>query len=171
MDYVLRRATPEDAEAVVLMHTLAHEECYPHLLSPAFFAARRKAIPERVDRRRTYLDVADPRIIAVDANNEVVGLADAGPGRDEDSPVPLELYSIYVLGRAQGTGLGTALLRAAVGESPAYLWVLEDNVRAQAFYRRHGFLADGKRGLLPPDWEEVPEIRMVRPAQAATRPA
>jgi ribosomal protein S18 acetylase RimI-like enzyme len=171
MDYVLRRATPEDAEAVVLMHTLAHEECYPHLLSPAFFAARRKAIPERVDRRRTYLDVADPRIIAVDANNEVVGLADAGPGRDEDSPVPLELYSIYVLGRAQGTGLGTALLRAAVGESPAYLWVLEDNVRAQAFYRRHGFLADGKRGLLPPDWEEVPEIRMVRPAQAAARPA
>ncbi|TNB74612.1 GNAT family N-acetyltransferase [Arthrobacter sp. BB-1] len=171
MDYVLRRATPEDAEAVVLMHTLAHEECYPHLLSPAFFAARRKAIPERVDRRRTYLDVADPRIIAVDANNEVVGLADAGPGRDEDSPVPLELYSIYVLGRAQGTGLGTALLRAAVGESPAYLWVLEDNVRAQAFYRRHGFLPDGKRGLLPPDWEEVPEIQMVRPAQAAARPA
>ena len=164
MDYVLRQATPEDAEAVVLMHTLAHEECYPHLLSPAFFAARRKAIPERVDRRRTYLDVADPRIIAVDANNEIVGLADAGPGRDGDGPVPLELYSIYILGRAQGTGLGTALLEAAVGVSPAYLWVLEDNVRAQAFYRRHGFQPDGKRGLLPPEWENVPEIRMVRPA-------
>ena len=170
MDYVLRRATPEDAEAVVLMHTLAHEECYPHLLSPAFFAARRKTIPERVDRRRAYLDVADPRIIAVDANNEVVGLADAGPGRDEDSPEPLELYSIYILGRAQNKGLGAALLRAVVGESPAYLWVLEDNVRAQAFYRRHGFLPDGRRGLLPPEWEEVPEIRMVRPAQANGRP-
>ena len=164
MDYVLRQATPEDAEAVVLMHTLAHEECYPHLLSPAFFAARRKAIQERVDRRRTYLDVADPRIIAVDANNEIVGLADAGPGRDGDGPVPLELYSIYILGRAQGTGLGAALLNAAVGVSPAYLWVLEDNVRAQAFYRRHGFQPDGKRGLLPPEWENVPEIRMVRPA-------
>jgi ribosomal protein S18 acetylase RimI-like enzyme len=163
MDYVLRQATPEDAEAVVLMHTLAHEECYPHLLSPAFFAARRKAIPERVDRRRTYLDVADPRIIAVDANNEIVGLADAGPGRDGGGPVPLELYSIYILGRAQGTGLGAALLNAAVGVSPAYLWVLEDNVRAQAFYRRHGFQPDGKRGLLPPEWENVPEIRMVRP--------
>jgi ribosomal protein S18 acetylase RimI-like enzyme len=164
MDYVLRQATPADAEAVVLMHTLAHEECYPHLLSPAFFAARRKAIPERVDRRRTYLDVADPRIIAVDASNEIVGLADAGPGRGGDGPVPLELYSIYILGRAQGTGLGTALLNAAVGEFPAYLWVLEDNVRAQAFYRRHGFRPDGKRGLLPPEWENVPEIRMVRPA-------
>ena len=33
MDFRLRQATPEDAEAVVLMQTLAHEECYAHLLS------------------------------------------------------------------------------------------------------------------------------------------
>ena len=162
MDYVLRQATPGDAEAVVLMHTLAHEECYSHLLSPAFFAARRQAVPERVARRRNHLDVEDPRILAVDANNEVVGFADAGPGRDEDGPVPLELYSIYLLGRAQGMGLGTALLGAAIGESPAYLWVLEDNVRAQAFYRRLGFRPDGRRGVLPPEWEGLPEMRMVR---------
>jgi GNAT superfamily N-acetyltransferase len=162
MDYQLRQATPEDAKAVVLMHTLSHEECYPDLLSPAFFAARREAIPERVDRRRTYLDVPHPRIIALDANDEVVGLADAGPGRDGDGPVPLELYSIYILARAQGRGLGAALLGAAIGESPAYLWVLEGNPRAQAFYRRHGFRPDGRRGLLPPEWESVPEIRMVR---------
>jgi ribosomal protein S18 acetylase RimI-like enzyme len=169
VDYVLRQATPEDAESVVLMHTLSHEECYPHLLSPEFFAARREAIPERVERRRTYLDVPHPRIIALDADGKVVGLADAGPGRDEDGPVPLELYSIYILGRAQGRGLGAALLGAAIGESPAYLWVLEENPRAQAFYRRHGFRPDGRRGLLPPEWESVPEIRMVRDAEEHRR--
>jgi ribosomal protein S18 acetylase RimI-like enzyme len=162
MDYVLRQATPEDAEAVVLMHTLAHEECYRHLLSTAFFAARREALPERVARRRNHLDVEDPRILALDANNEVVGFADAGPGRDADGPVALELYSIYLLGRAQGIGLGAALMGAAIGESPAYLWVLEDNLRAQAFYRRLGFRPDGQRGLLPPEWESLPELRMVR---------
>ncbi|MCU1567782.1 MAG: GCN5-related N-acetyltransferase [Pseudarthrobacter sp.] len=162
MDYVLRQATPDDAEAIVLMHTLAHEECYLQLLSPAFFAARREAIPERVARRRQHLDVAEPRIVAVDANSEVVGFADAGPGRDEDGPVPLELYSVYILARAQGIGLGAALVGAAVGESPAYLWVLEDNVRAQSFYRRQGFQPDGKRGLLPSEWEALPEMRMVR---------
>jgi ribosomal protein S18 acetylase RimI-like enzyme len=168
MDYVLRQATSEDAEAVVLMHTLAHEECYPHLLSPAFFAARRDAIPERVARRRNHLGVRDPRIIAVDHNNEVVGFADAGPGRDEDGPVPLELYSIYLLARAQGFGLGAAMVAAAIGESPAYLWVLEENLRAQAFYRRHGFQPDGRRGLLPPEWEALPEMRMVRPGRDKT---
>jgi hypothetical protein len=30
MDIQLRQATPEDAEAVVLMQTQAHEACYPH---------------------------------------------------------------------------------------------------------------------------------------------
>ncbi len=165
MDYQLRRADPEDADAVVRFHTLVHEEAYAHLLSPEFFRGRRASIPERVERRRPYLDVPDPRIIAVDANNEIVGLADAGPGRDDDGPVELELYSIYALRRTHGSGLGAALLSAAVGESPAYLWVLEDNPRAFAFYRKHGFRPDGTRGLLPPEWEELPEIRMVRPAK------
>ena len=162
MDFQLRQATSDDAEAVVRMHTLAHEECYPHLLSPEFFRARRASIPERVERRRPHLDVPDPRIIALDAGGEVVGLADAGPGRDEDGPEELELYSIYTLRRTHGTGLGAALLRAAIGESPAYLWVVEDNPRALAFYLKHGFRPDGKRGQLPAEWESLPEFRMVR---------
>jgi len=144
------------------MHTLVHEECYGHLLSPAFFDARRASMPERVERRRPYLDSAQPRIIAVDENNEIVGFADAGPGRDDDLPGELELYSIYTLSRTHGTGLGGALLKAALGNLPAYLWVLEANLRAQAFYAKNGFQPDGTRKLLSPDWEELPEIRMVR---------
>ena len=80
MEYQIRQATAEDADAVVRMHTLAHEECYGHLLPSTFFEARRASMPERVERRRPYLDSAQPRIIALDANNEIVGFADAGPG-------------------------------------------------------------------------------------------
>jgi GNAT superfamily N-acetyltransferase len=167
MDFHIRQATPEDAEALVLMHTIAHEETYGHQLSAEFFRARRTAIPERVERRRPSLASADPRIIAFDANEELVGFADAGPGRDEDGPEALELYSLYSLRRTHGSGLAAALLNAAIGESPAYLWVLEDNPRAAAFYRKHGFRPDGKRGLLPPEWEELPEFRMVRSAAAS----
>lgn len=72
--------------AVVHFHTLAHEESYGHLLSPEFFRGRRASIPERVERRRPHLAVADPRVIAVDGNNHIVGLADAGPGRDDPRP-------------------------------------------------------------------------------------
>ena len=71
---------------------------------------------------------------------------------------------IYALRRVHGTGVGQALLDAVIGKDSAYLWVLEDNPRAQAFYRRNSFVPDGRRELLPPEWEELPEIRMVRPA-------
>ncbi|MEY9776990.1 N-acetyltransferase family protein [Arthrobacter sp. MW3 TE3886] len=162
MEYHIRQAAGGDADAVVRMHTRAHEECYGHLLSPAFFDARRASIPQRVEKRRPYLDSAEPRIIALDKSNEIVGFADAGTGRDDDLPGELELYSIYTLGRTHGTGLGEALLRAALGDLPAYLWVLEANPRAQAFYAKNGFQPDGTRKLLSPDWEELPEIRMVR---------
>jgi GNAT superfamily N-acetyltransferase len=165
MEYQLRQATPGDALAVVLFHTLAHEESYGHLLSPEFFRARRASIPERAERRRPHLAVDDPRIIAVDGNNHIVGLADAGPGRDEDGPAELELYSLFTLRHTYGTGLGAALLSAAVGDSAAYLWVLRDNPRAQAFYLKQGFRPDGATGLLPPEWEELPQVRMVRPAR------
>ncbi|WP_311381148.1 hypothetical protein [Arthrobacter sp. ISL-85] len=36
--------------------------------------------------------------------------------------------------------------------------------RAIGFYRRFGFHPDGAEDVLP-DWEDLPEIRMVRPAQ------
>jgi GNAT superfamily N-acetyltransferase len=162
MDYRIRRATPEDADAVVRMHTLAHEECYAHQLSPEFFRIRRADIAERVERRRPFLASPDPRIVALDSSNEVVGFADAGPGLDADAPEQLELYAIYTLRRTYGSGLGAALLHAAVGDSPAYLWLLEDNPRALAFYLKYGFRPDGTRKLLPPEWEELPVIRMVR---------
>lgn len=165
MDFQLRQATPEDAEAVVLMQTQAHEECYPHLLSPEFFRRRRANIPERVERRRPFLATDQPRILALDANNQVVGYADAGPGRDDDSPEALELYSIYTLRRTYGTGLGAALVSAAVGSGPAYLWVVENNPRALAFYLKQGFRPDGKRNTLPPEWEALPEFRLVRRGQ------
>lgn len=166
MEYQIRQAAADDADAVVRMHTLAHEECYGPLLPPGFFAARRASILARVESRRPYLDSTQPRIIALDAKNEIVGFADAGPGRDEHHPQELELYSIYTLNRTYGTGLGAALLNAAIGDSPAYLWVIEANPRARAFYAKHGFHPDGKRKLLPPDWYELPEMRMVRSCHA-----
>ncbi|MEQ4519862.1 GNAT family N-acetyltransferase [Pseudarthrobacter sp. B907] len=164
MDYTLRHATADDADALVRMHTLAHEQCYASQLPAAFFAARRANILDRIERRRPHLDSTEPRIIAVDAGGDIIGFADAGPGRDADRPRDLELYSLYTLTPAYGTGLGAALLTAALGDSPAYLWVLEDNPRARGFYAKHGFVPDGQRKLLPPEWSELPEIRLTRPA-------
>nr|WP_239062718.1 GNAT family N-acetyltransferase [Streptomyces sp. SID13031] len=95
--------------------------------------------------------------------DRVVGYSSPGPARDEDAPTPLELYAIYVREKWWGSGLGYRLLDMAIGREAASLWLLADNERAKAFYRRQGFTEDGSRVDEP--YFGVPEIRMVRPAQ------
>ncbi|MCB5275538.1 hypothetical protein BJG92_03089 [Arthrobacter sp. SO5] len=162
MRYRISQTTPADAEAVVRMHTAAHEESYGHLLPSTFFASHRDSIAERIDQRRMFLASEDPRLVAHDEAGEVVGLADAGPARDPEMLGIPELYRIYTLSRTHGSGLGTQLLEAAIGDTPAYLWVLEGNPRARAFYRKSGFSPDGARKVQAWDVDELPEIRMVR---------
>jgi GNAT superfamily N-acetyltransferase len=65
-----------------------------------------------------------------------------------------------VLPSAQGTGLADLMMERLVGTEPASLWVLDGNVRAEAFYRRHGFARDGAEKQHPPTG--TTEVRMVR---------
>ena len=59
-------------------------------------------------------------------------------------------------------GAGPALLEAVVDpEESVALWVADPNPRAQAFYRKHGFVADGTAQVEG----GVREIRMVRGRQ------
>ncbi|WP_368492295.1 GNAT family N-acetyltransferase [Cutibacterium sp.] len=85
--------------------------------------------------------------LAVDTESTTDGLLDlvgfAWAGVHLDAPTPLELESLYVRSRLHGTGLGQALMKTAIGDSPAYVMVYPDNARAKAFYRRNGFSPDG----------------------------
>ncbi len=51
-------------------------------------------------------------------------------------------------------------MEQAIGDRAAYLWVLDGNARATAFYRRHGFADDG--GRKPEPGTGLTEIRMTR---------
>jgi ribosomal protein S18 acetylase RimI-like enzyme len=60
-----------------------------------------------------------------------------------------ELWGLYAHPNAFSTGVGHALIAAVEtalrqdGFSSAYLWVLDGNDRAAAFYERHGWFEDG----------------------------
>ena len=57
-----------------------------------------------------------------------------------------EIFKLFVDPFFQSKGIGHALLSFAVEEKGANrLWALEKNVRAIAFYARHGFLPSGKK--------------------------
>lgn len=59
-----------------------------------------------------------------------------------------EIVKLFVEPVLQGRGIGAALLEYAVREKGArFLWALEKNTRAIAFYQRHGFMAGNQRKL------------------------
>ena len=89
----------------------------------------------------------------------VIGVAMAGPPESPEPGWGLHLYVLYVRAADHGSGAGAALLDAVVGpHESAALWVADPNPRAQAFYRKHGFVPDGAVQVA----DGVREIRMVR---------
>ncbi|GAA5144984.1 hypothetical protein GCM10023340_13520 [Nocardioides marinquilinus] len=151
----VRPAGLGDVDALVELHRACWVEAYTDLMPPGA-VDRVFADPERLRRRRVE-QIADPArtmLLAV-VDDALVGFAASGPPRHDDPPAPLELYAVYARAATWGRGVGPALLAAAVGARPAYLWVLEGNDRAVAFYRRHRFAPDGAT-------DERPEGRVLR---------
>lgn len=157
---LIRPATSDDAEALTELHLDVWEEAYAGLMPPEIFAERRSQRTERIGRWRTNVTAGPITTLVADGEpGRLLGFSSAGPGRDSDPGLPsLELTALYVRAECYGSGLGQALLEAAIGERAAYLWVLEGNKRATVFYERQGFRFDGVAKTEPVGVE----LRMVR---------
>lgn len=94
--------------------------------------------------------IANPKckVWVAELDGEIVGYAVVGPCKlphPEVKPGDVELAQLYLCNRAQGLGLGRALLDEAMrwldGHRPAAQWlgVWSGNERAQAIYRARGF--------------------------------
>jgi GNAT superfamily N-acetyltransferase len=99
-------------------------------------------------------------IWVAEVDGEIVGWANTSAEPVDDAPYDLKLEGLYVLDAFHGTGVGQALLDAAIGDRHAYLWALDDNPRAHAFYRRNGFVPDGVEQF--DELWQVTEVRFVR---------
>jgi GNAT superfamily N-acetyltransferase len=155
----VRPAVPDDAERIVDIRNTGWREAYAHLLSAEFLAD----LASDVESFRNGIARAQRSVTVIaELDGEVVGYAYASPpADDEDAPRDWCLRHLYQYSRAHGSGTGQALLDAAVGDRPTYLWTAEDNPRAIAFYRRNGFTPDGAHKV-EPAWENLASLRMVR---------
>ena len=142
----VRRARLEDARAIAQVHAETWREAYEHV-----FGAERLAgvsIDVRLAQWERILTTGQSDVF-VAADDGIVGFVSTGDSRDADAVA--ELFAIYVLPRAWGTGAGSALMRAGVeamrlrASGDAVLWVLDDNPRARRFYEREGWALDGER--------------------------
>lgn len=165
-DFRIRRLEIIDAEELGELHVAVWRQAYAGMMSAQALAAMDPVRLGEGWRRRAESDQADEaagrrtRIAEHLPTGSVAGFAVVGAARDDDAPVPVQLWAINVLARHHGSGVADKLLAETLGDRAAYLWVVEQNARAQAFYRRHGFRTDG--GRLRDDELAADEIRMVR---------
>lgn len=160
--YAIRRATADDAELYARTHIAALHETYAHLMPRQFHEHYDADLPNIIERRRASLASDGAAAwVAVDSSGQAAGIVASGPGRDGDRP-DFELHHLYTLAATHGSGLGRLLLDTAIGSSPAYLWILNGNPRAERFYRRNGFVPEGTSALCGPVWHNRPMFRMHR---------
>ena len=142
----VRRASVADAAEIAAVHVRTWQAAYVHI-----FGSERLAqldVARRVEGWTRVLTEGEPAFVA-DEGGRVVAFVSVGACGELEGIG--ELYAIYALPEAWGTGAGRGLMRAAVeqlgadGYGEAVLWVLEDNPRARRFYEREGWELDGGR--------------------------
>jgi GNAT superfamily N-acetyltransferase len=166
ISFELRCAVPADVLSMARVHVDTWRETYRGLMSDGVLDD-----PGLLDSREKFWHevLADSqfeqnRIVVALHRGTLVGIAMAGPCL-EDGEGLSQLYVLYVYAAFHGAGVGAALLNGVVVPgAPAVLWVADPNPRAQAFYRKNGFVADGAVKIE----DDVREVRMVRSIQAAT---
>jgi GNAT superfamily N-acetyltransferase len=157
----VRPARVEDAAEMARVIVRCWQETYRGLMpdevldDPGFVASREKFWTTALTDER----YRENRVAVAERDGRLVGIAMSGPPLDEEATWARQLYVLYVLSAHHGTGAGPALLDAVVDPAEsAALWVADPNQRAHAFYRKHGYVADGASQVE----NGVREIRMAR---------
>ncbi|WP_394215908.1 GNAT family N-acetyltransferase [Brachybacterium vulturis] len=157
----LRLATSGDARGCAFVHHTAWVETYSELLPRRHWET--DTLSRRAESWRRRLD-GGTAVTVAETGGQIFGFAMTTPARTIGAHEPvreLELSSLYVLAAHHGRGAGQALLDAVLRpDTPAQLWVLEENPRARRFYERNGFAADSARCL--EESLSLTEVRHVR---------
>jgi len=149
---IIRRAGPDDAEAISAIAAETFSETFAHLYPPEDLSA---FLASAYGVEKTRRDLADPEkaLWIVEADGRAVGHAMAGPchlPHPDVTPACGELMRLYLLKAWQGGGTGSRLMAEALDwlqrDGPRTLWigVWSENHGAQALYSRMGFTKVGE---------------------------
>jgi ribosomal protein S18 acetylase RimI-like enzyme len=167
-DVEYRAARAADAPAVASLHADSWRRHYGGAYAAEFLAG-----PVVEDRLAVWMPkLAEPGpndlTIVGYLHGELAGFAHTVLG--EDARWGALLDNLHVRFDLKGSGIGTELMArtaaAVLERSPAsglYLWVLEQNTAAQAFYRARGAEFADSREIEPPGGGTVVGVRCVWP--------
>ncbi len=161
----------DDLPTIGRLHAVSRHHAYADLVDPvalarvspasqeAVWRARWAGLRDRAAQGRPYVS------LLAEAGGLPVGFAVAFVPATPDDRAGAELNALHVLPSHHGTGVAQALMRGVVdalgtwGVTRAHLLVLEGNARAEAFYRRAGWVLRGPAGTHDVGGAEVPVLR------------
>ena len=181
MTHTIRPGVPEDVEATEYVRVTTWKTAYRGIMpddyldaltvEPDAVAGMEEGLAGALAEGRTPLLVGE-------IGGGIAGFVNFGRCRDEQIGGG-EVFVIYVLPEAQASGLGYALLTAAVerlradGHEEIGLWVAAGNAQARRFYERFGFVPSGRvqchSAPLPPVEEVHYRLSPSRNSAAAGR--
>ena len=132
--------TAEETKGRVFVHWRGWHTAYPGLVS-------RASLDRMTLEKCEEIAFGQPGSSLVAKDGErVVGFI--GFGACGEEPGAGEIFALYVLPESCGKGIGSRLMKAGLDRLREYprvfLWLLKENRRAFGFYRKCGFVPDGK---------------------------
>ena len=146
----IRPALPQDVPALAALKLATFRETFLDgfgIPYPPDDLAQFEA--ECYSEARVAAELADPshHSWVVEQDGQLIAYAHIGPCKlphADVQPQDNELYQLYLLGSAQGAGLGKLLMDHVLAfmdgrKVPIWLGVWSGNLRAQTLYHRYGF--------------------------------
>jgi GNAT superfamily N-acetyltransferase len=166
----IRVMTGADIEAVSTIRVRGWQTAYAGIV-PQGCLDKLSVTRDAAERRKFFARSAGRvhNLVAESPEGELVGWASLGPYRSQEFPAGVgELYALYAHPDRVGTGVGRALITAALdrgtelGWDRVLLWVLAENARARRFYSHAGFAPDGAETVDDYEGAQLRELRYAR---------
>lgn len=133
----------DDIDAVCGIYAASWKSAYRGIIPQEFL--------DNIDKEKWREGIQSSELISLVMLNgaEMIGTASYCASRFMSLKGFGEIVSLYLLSDYWGSGYGGQLLQAAVdglaelGYTYVFLWVLEENMRARAFYEKFGFQNSG----------------------------
>ncbi len=137
----IRRADPQDAEAIAAVHDRSWRGAYTGIIP---YRALNAMVGRRGARWWANAIRRSATVLVLEVGGEIAGYATLGRNRARQLKQAGEIYELYLSPEYQGIGFGRRLFNAAREMLAAHglkglvVWALEDNTGAISFYQRAG---------------------------------
>ncbi len=159
----IRRVMPgDDFRAIARIYSESWKAAYRGIVPQAYLDALTEA------RWATVLAGSAYDALVLMDGEAYAGTSSVCAARDTSMAGWGEIISLYLLPPYWGKGHGAALMDAAIallgekGFDRMYLWVLEDNARARAFYEKRGFVVSPDRAEIEIGGKALAEVRYTK---------